>query len=56
MALKEINNTQNKILNNLQGIAQRQEQQLENAEYMRYDLEVLKTNSNIAMIYGMRYV
>lgn len=56
MALREINNTQNKILNNLEGIAQRQEQQLENAEYMRYDLEVLKTNSNIAMIYGMRYI
>lgn len=55
MALREINSTQNRILNNLQGIAQRQEQQLDNAEYMRYDLEVLKTNSNIAMIYGMNY-
>ncbi len=56
MALREINNTQNKILNNLQVVAQRQEQQLENAEYMRYDLEVLKTNSNIAMLYGIRYM
>lgn len=56
MALREINNTQNRILNNLQVISQRQEQQLENTEYMRYDLEVLKTNSDIAMIYGLRYV
>lgn len=56
MALREINNTQNRILNNLQVISQRQEQQLENAEYMRYNLEVLRTNSDIAMIYGMRYI
>ena len=56
MALREINNTQNRILNNLQVISRRQEQHLENAEYMRYDLEVFRTNSDIAMIYGMRYV
>ncbi len=56
MALREINNTQNRILNNLHVISQRQEQQLENAEYMRYDLEVLRTNSDIAMIYGIRYI
>lgn len=54
-ALKEISSKQDRIITNLETISKKQDQQIENAEYMRYNLEILRTNSDIAMIYGMSY-
>lgn len=54
-ALNEISRRQDRILTNLESISKRQERQLENAEYMRYNLEVIRTQNDIAMVYGMKY-
>lgn len=56
MALNEIKNQQDRIISNLNNIAGKMDRQIENAEYMRYDLSVMRMNSDIAMIYGMKYV